>query len=110
MPGITSYHLHAEGRPAGYRQPADLVLSGLSVTNDGAGSVRITGTAVNQNSYTVKDAAIARTLLDANGQMMSTGSTVVPGELAAGASVSFDLRIEYAPYARYQLHAQATQS
>jgi hypothetical protein len=105
-----AYHLHAEGRPAGYRQPAELVLSGLSVSNDGVGSLRITGTAVNQNSYAVKDATIAGTLLETSDQVISVGSTVVPGQIPAGASVSFDLRIEYAPYSRYQLYAQATQS
>jgi hypothetical protein len=34
----------------------------------------------------------------------------VPGEIAPGASVGFDLRIEHAPFASYQLYGQATQN
>jgi hypothetical protein len=38
------------------------------------------------------------------------GSTLVLGEIAPGASVSFDLRIPYEPYAHYQLHVQTQQN
>jgi hypothetical protein len=35
--------------------------------------------------------------------------TLVPGEIAPAASVAFDVRTEHAPYAAYEVHAQATQ-
>jgi hypothetical protein len=102
--------LHPEGTPVQYRQPAPLALSGVNVSNNGLGYVRITGTATNGNPFTVRDANVAAMLMDTAGQIVSVGSILVPGEIAPGASVSFDLRIEYEPYHRYELHVQATQS
>jgi hypothetical protein len=72
--------------------------------------VRITGTVTNGNPFTVRNANIAGTLTDAGGQIVSVGSTLVLGEIAPGASVSFDLRIAYEPYAYYQLYIQAQQN
>jgi hypothetical protein len=78
--------------------------------------VRITGTATNENPFAVRDANIAGMLIDAAvntskaGQIVSVGMAIVPGEIAPGASVSFDLHIEQAPYAYYEVQAQATQN
>ena len=105
-----AYHLHPEGAPVLYRQPAALALSNLSVYNDGFGYVRITGTATNGNAFAVRDANVAGALVDAAGQIVSVGSVLAPGEIAPGAGVSFDLRIKYESYAYYELSAQATQS
>jgi hypothetical protein len=105
-----SYLLHPEGTPVAYRQPVSLALSDVRVSNNGLGYVRVTGTATNANPFTVRDANVAVTLLDADGQIVSVGSILLPGELPPGASVDFDLRIEYAPYVTYQLLVQATQS
>ena len=105
-----SYHLHPDAAPVEYRQPAPLALSNVRVHNDNVGHVGITGTATNGNPFAVRDANIAGTLIDAHGQIASVGWTVVPGEVAPEASVSFDLRIEHAPYVRYELQAQATQN
>ncbi len=104
-----SYMLHPEGAPVAYSQPANLALSHLNVYNNGLGYVRVTGSVTNANSFTVRNAKITGTLLDAAGQIASLASIAVPGELAPGASASFDLRIEYEPYASYQLSAQAIQ-
>jgi hypothetical protein len=101
------YLLHPEGRPVKDRRPAALVLSSLSLSNDGVGNVRITGAAVNENPFTVRNATIAGALIDARGQIMSLGSTLVPGEIMPGASVPFDLRIKYEPYSHYRLYVQA---
>jgi len=83
-------------------------LGGLGVSNDGIGNVRVTGTATNGNAFTIKDPTIAGVLIDGSGRIVSVGSTRVLGDVAPGASVSFDLRIEHEPYATYQLYAQAT--
>jgi hypothetical protein len=104
-----AYRLHANGTPVVYRQPASLVLSGLSVSRDGIGNVRITGTATNGNVFTVRNPTIAGALIDADGDVVSVGSAIVLGEVAPGAGVPFDVRIEYQPYVTYQLYAQATQ-
>jgi len=105
-----AYHLHPEGTPVEYRQPASLVVSGVNVSNDGIGNVRITGTATNENAFAVRDVNIAGTLLDAGGQIVSLGSTLVLGNIEPGASVAFDLRIEYKPYSQYELFVQGIQN
>jgi hypothetical protein len=105
-----SYHLHPDATPVEYRQPVPLELGNVRSRSDGLGHVRITGTATNGNPFAVRDANIAGTLIDAHGQIASVGWTVVPGEVAPEASVSFDLRIEHAPYVRYEVQAQATQN
>lgn len=111
-----AYHLHPDATPVEHRQPASLALSNLSVTNGWLGYVRITGTATNENPFAVRDANIAGMLIDAAvntseaGQIASVGMAIVPGEIAPGAGVSFDLHIEQAPYAYYELQAQATQN
>jgi hypothetical protein len=103
-----AYRLHANGTPVVYRQPASLVLSGLSVFRDGIGNVRITGTATNGNAFTVRNPTIAVALIDADGDIVSVGSSIVLEEVAPGASVPFDVRVEYQPYAWYELYVQAT--
>lgn len=105
-----SYHLHPDASPVEYRQPVPLHLRNVRVRSDGVGHVRITGTVSNENPFAVRDANIAGTLIDAHGQIASVGWTLVPGEIAPGASVDFDLRIDHAHYARYELHAEATQN
>jgi hypothetical protein len=104
-----AYMLHPEGAPVAYRQVVTLALSHLNVYNNGLGYVRLTGTVTNDNSFTVRDARVIGTLLDAAGQIVSVGSIVVPGEITPGAGVDFDLRITYESYSRYELSAQATQ-
>ena len=104
-----AYRLHANGTPVVYRRPASLGISGLSVFRDGIGNVRVKGTATNGNAFTVRDPKFAVALIDADGDVVSVGYAIVLGEIAPGASVQFDVRIEYQPYARYELYVQATQ-
>ncbi len=111
LPGnYVKYLLHPEGRPVEYRQPASLALSGLQLANDGVGNVRITGMAINDNAFPIKNATIAGTLLDASGTIVSLGSTVLVGEIAPGAGMPFDLRIEYEPYSHYRLYVQGVRN
>jgi hypothetical protein len=102
--------LHPKGQPVGYRQPAPVAVSVLTVSNDGIGNVRITGTVVNENGFAVRNATVAGVLVDTSGRIVSVGWTLVLGEIAPGGSASFDLRIEYEPYSHYRLYVQATQS
>lgn len=104
---FVAYHLHPLGRPVEYHQPASLVLSGLNASRDSIGYVRITGTAINENEFGVKDAIIGGELVDASGQIVSVGSTRMLRDIMPGASVAFDLRIKYEPYSRYQVYVQA---
>jgi hypothetical protein len=105
-----AYHLGYVGQPAVHRQPAPVALSGINLSRDAAGSVRITGVATNGNGFAVRNATIAGALIDSGGRIVGVGSTILLGVIAPGAGVPFDLRIEYEPYSRYQLYAQATQA
>lgn len=104
-----AYRLHPFGYPVVYHQAAALTLKVLSVSNDGIGNVRITGTAINENPFTVNDAIVAGTLIDDAGRIVSVGSTWLLGDILPGESRSFDLRIEYEPYRHYQLYAEGVQ-
>ncbi len=104
-----AYRLHPFGRPVMYHVPASLTLGALDVSSDGLGNVRIAGTATNANAFTVRDAVVAGTLVDAAGRVVSVGSTWLLGDTLPGDSRSFVLYIEYEPYARYQLSAQGIQ-
>lgn len=107
---LVEYRLHPNGRPADeYLQPVSLVLSGLNASSLAIGYVNIVGTVTNASAVTVKSAVLAGELLDANGQIVSVGSTRVVREMKPGSSVPFDLYIEYEPYYRYHLHIQAVQ-
>jgi hypothetical protein len=105
-----AYHLHPEGAPVEYHQPASLAISGISVYNDNFGYVHIAGTATNGNPFAVRDAYIWGTLIDADGRIASVGMALAPGKIMPGAGVTFNLRIEQAPYSRYEVQAQATRN
>jgi hypothetical protein len=105
-----AYRLHPEGRAVEYRQPASLVLSDLNLTDDGIGNLRVTGKAINRNEFAVENAIVAGMLIDANGHIVSLGSTFVRGDIVPGVAVAFDLRIKHEPYAHYQLYVQAVRN
>ena len=74
----------------------------------GGDSVRITGLAANGNEFKIKNVVVAGVLRDASGEDVSVGSTfLLEEDIEPGSGVRFDLRIKYAPFARYQLYAQA---
>ena len=104
---MASFLIHPNGAPT-ERESVQLEPGGVWVVEDGTGYVRISGTVTNSSSLKVKNVIVAGVLLDANGEIVSLGSTYVLREnIEPGASVSFDLRIARQPYTRYQLYAQA---
>lgn len=104
---VVSVLLHPAGRPTG-RQSAAVELRNLNLAYDSTESVRITGRAVNINPFKVKNIALGGVLLDAGGQIVSLGSGyVLVEDIQPEAAVSFDLRIERVPFARYFVYAQA---
>jgi len=83
-------------------------LSNLNLIQDGTDYVRIVGTAANNNPFKVKNVTVSGALIDASGQIVSMGSTyVLQEDILPGESVQFDLRVQYEPFDRYQLYAQA---
>ena len=104
---MASFLIHADAAPTG-RASAPVALSEIKQIDDGTGYVRITGVATNTSPFEVKNVTVAGALLDAGGQIVSVGSTyVLQEDIAPGASVGFDLRIERASFESYQLYAQA---
>ncbi|MFN2156524.1 MAG: LysM peptidoglycan-binding domain-containing protein [Anaerolineae bacterium] len=104
---MASFLIHADAAPTG-REPAQVELSGVRLVDEGTGYLRISGTATNASPFKAKGLTVSGVLLDANGQIVSLGSTYVLDEgIEPGASVAFDLRVEQTSYASYQLYAQA---
>jgi LysM repeat protein len=90
------------------RESTPVALGSLRLDDQGPGYLRITGTATNDSPFKAKNVTVAGVLLDANGEIVRLGSTyVLQEDIEPGQSVPFDLRIEKAPYVRYQLYAQA---
>jgi hypothetical protein len=104
---IEAFLLHPDGRPSS-TESTTVSLSNLSLSLDGLESVRITGTATNNNEYMIKNIVIAGVLRDASGQIVSLGSTyVLQEDIKPNASVRFDLRVKRVPFTRYWLYTQA---
>jgi hypothetical protein len=104
---MASFLIHPDAAPTG-RESTAVDLSNTKIVQTGTDFVRVTGTATNNSIYKVKNVTVAGTLLNANGQIVSVGSTyVLQQDIEPGASVDFDLRIEKAAFASYQLYAQA---
>ena len=104
---MASFLIHPDAAPTS-RESASVEVSDVQVVGGGANHVRITGTATNGNSFEIKNVVVSGVLLDADGQIVSIGSKyVLQEDIAPGASVRFDVRIEKVPYVRYQLYAQA---
>lgn len=104
---MASFLVHPDAAPTG-RESAPVSLSDLNMARDPSDYVRITGTATNANPFKVKNVITCGVLLDSSGKIVSMGSSyVLQEDIQPGASVQFDLRVPYKPYAEYQLYTQA---
>lgn len=104
---MASFLLYAEAAPT-ERESVPVVLSNVRTSQDLTDYVRIQGTATNTSDLAVKNVIVSGALVDASGQMVRVGSTLVLEEdISPGASVAFDLRIRKADFVDYQLYAQA---
>jgi hypothetical protein len=105
-----AYLLYPEGVPMTYRQPASVTASVHSLTRDNFGYLVIADTVTNENPYPVNSTRMGGALIDAGGQIVSVGAVAIPGELAPGATASYQLRIEHRPYTTYQIYPEATRN
>jgi hypothetical protein len=104
---LQAFLLHPDGRPTG-TESTSVALSNLSLSYDGLESVRITGTATNNNPYKVKNIVITGVLRDDSDHIVSLGATYVLREdIEPNASVRFDLRVKRVPFVRYWIYTQA---
>jgi hypothetical protein len=89
-------------------ESAPMTVQNVRLVSDALISVRLTGTATNPNPFSVREPNVGAVLLDEYGQIVSLGYTIVDAEnVAPGASIPFDIRIDRRPYLTYQLYAQA---
>jgi hypothetical protein len=105
---MASFLVHPDAEIAIWREPASVTLRDVQVFDEGAGSVRISGMANNDNAFPVKNVVIAGFLLDANEQRVSMGEVYVL-HIDAGASAPFDLWTAKQPFVDYELYVQAEQ-
>ncbi|MBN1247813.1 MAG: hypothetical protein JXC32_09155 [Anaerolineae bacterium] len=104
--GLTEVMLHPEGYPT-TRATAEVNVTNIRTSLDGIGYVHITGSATNPNPVPVWDITLNGTLVDATGAIVSLGTDVLVGSLAAGATATFDVPVRYQPYTQYQLFVYA---
>jgi hypothetical protein len=104
---MASFLIHPDAMPT-ERESAPVELSDVRLVDEGTEYLRISGTATNVNPFKVKNVTVSGVLFDASGQIVSLGWVYgLQEDIAPGASVRFDVRIEKESYARYQLYAQA---
>jgi hypothetical protein len=105
---MASFLVHPDAEVATWREPASVMLGAVQVFDEGAGSVRISGTVINDNVFPIKNVVIAGFLIDANGQRVSMGEVYVL-HIDVGASAPFDLWIARQSFVDYELYVQAEQ-
>ena len=104
---MASFLIHPDAAPTG-RESAPIVLSDVTLVDEGTGYLRVSGTATNGNPFAVQNVTVSGALRAASGQIVSVGSVyVLQEDIAPGGSTQFSLRVEQEPYASYQLYAQA---
>lgn len=102
---LVSVILHPEGAPTS-RGAAPLTFTVTSRYQDAVGYVHLTGRVRNLNAYAVKNVTLNGALLSAQGEIVSTGMTILVDSIAANGSATFDVAIKYVPYTNYRLYVQ----
>jgi hypothetical protein len=102
---LVSVILHPEGAPTD-RGAAPLSVSATGRYQDAVGYVHLTGWVRNPNAFAVKNVTVNGALLNAQGEIVSTGMAILVDSIAANGSTTFDVAIKYVPYATYRLYIQ----
>jgi len=100
---LVSVILHPEGTPTS-RGAAPLAFTVTGRYWDVIDYVHLTGRVRNPNSFAVKNVTVNGALFNAQGEIVSTGMTILVDSIAANGSATFDVAIKYAPYANYRLY------
>jgi hypothetical protein len=102
-----SFLLHPEGRPT-KRESVPVEIRGVQSVADGLNSLRIDGTVVNKQPFKIKNPVVIGALKEGSGEIVTLGwAYILQEDILPGQGVPFSLRVEEAPYAHYQLYAQA---
>lgn len=100
---LVSVILHPEGAPTS-RGAAPLTFTVTGRYQDVVGYVHLTGRVRNANPYVVKNVTVNGALLNAQGEIVSTGMTILVDSIAANGAATFDVVVKYVPYANYRLY------
>jgi hypothetical protein len=104
--GLTKVILHPDGYPTP-RTYLPVETRGLGRYTDAIGYVHITGTVYNPQNVGARNVTLNGVLINADGAIVSTGTTTVLETILPGGSARFDIPIRYAPYMRYGVYVQA---
>lgn len=102
---LVAVMLHPEGAPTS-RAAAPLTFTVTGRYQDAIGYVHLVGRVRNANPFAVKNVTVNGALLNAQGEIVSVGMTILVDSIAANGSATFDVAIKYAPYATYRLYVQ----
>ena len=102
---LVSVILHPEGAPTD-RGAAPLTFAVTGRYQDAVGYVHLTGRVSNPNPFAAKNVTVNGALLNAQGEIVSTGMTILVDSIAANGSATFDVAIKYVPYTNYRLYVQ----
>jgi len=102
---LVAVMLHPEGYPTS-RGAAPLTLSGLRSYRDGVGYVHLTGRVTNANPFAVKNVTVNGALLNAAGEIVSVGMSILIDNVTANGAATFDVAVPYTPYTNYKLYVQ----
>ncbi|MEJ5308197.1 MAG: FxLYD domain-containing protein [Anaerolineae bacterium] len=105
---LAAVMLHPEGAPTS-RVAAPLTFAVTGRYQDAVGYVHITGRVRNPNAYAVKNITVNGALLNAQGEIVATGMTILVDSVPANGAATFDVAIKYEPYANYRLYVQGEQ-
>lgn len=105
---LVAVMLHPEGAPTS-RVAAPLTFAVTGRYQDAVGYVHITGRVRNPNAYAVRNVTVNGALLNAQGEIVATGMTILVDSVAANGAATFDVAIKYEPYANYRLYVQGEQ-
>jgi hypothetical protein len=111
---MASFLIHPDATVA-ERSSVSLPVGSLSLVRDGSQYVRIVGQVRNDQSSTVKNVVLSGVLLDAQGEIVSLGSTylAVAEGMEPGESVDFEIRIHdsaysvQTPFVQFRVYTQA---
>jgi hypothetical protein len=111
---MASFLIHPDANVT-ERSSVSLPVGSLSLVRDGTQYLRIRGQVRNDQRLAVKNVVLSGVLLDAQGEIVSLGSTYlgVAEGLQPGESASFEIRIQdstytvQAPLSTYRVYAQA---
>lgn len=104
---MASFLIHPDAAIVEWHEVASAEVRNTSLTDDGLGYLRISGTVHNPNTYPIKQVMVSGALLDNTGQWASFGTAILPESIEPGMDKSFTVWVEKAPHVDYAVFFMA---